>query len=390
MAEYSTTQENAPREGTATAGGPVVDRAPVPVRTPPPGAHALVVGATGITGTALCEQLVAQGWRTSGISRRRPAVDGVEHVPADLFSGDAAALADALEGLNPTHVFVTAWARQDTEAENIRVNGAMVRDLLAALGEQGALRHVALVTGLKHYLGPFEAYAQGEVPDTPFLEDAERLEVENFYYAQEDELFSAAARYGFTWSVHRSHTVIGFAVGNAMNMASTLGAYAAVVGATDGEFVFPGSRAQWDGVVDLTDAGQLADHQLWAATTPAAADTAFNVVDGDVVRWRRLWSQLAAALGVRPVGPGERPAPLEEQMQGAEPVWERLVAEHDLVEPDLSRVASWWHTDSDLGRPMEVIADMTNSRLAGFTGYISTERALLATLRRYRDAKILP
>ena len=390
MAGYSTTQENALRGNTATTGGPTVDRAPVPVRTPPPGAHALVVGATGITGTALSEQLVAQGWRTSGISRRRPAVDGVEHVPADLFTGDAAGLAAALAGLRPTHVFITAWARQDTEPENIRVNGAMVRDLLAALGEQGTLRHVALVTGLKHYLGPFEAYAQGEVPDTPFLEDAERLAVENFYYAQEDELFSAAERWGFTWSVHRAHTVIGFAVGNAMNLVSTLGAYAAVVRATDGEFVFPGSRAQWDGVVDLTDAGQLADHQLWAATTPAAADTAFNVVDGDVVRWRRLWSQLAAALGVRPVGPGAEPAPLEEQMRAAGPVWERLVAEHGLVEPDLSRVASWWHTDSDLGRPMEVIADMTASRLAGFTGYVSTERALLATLRRYRDAGILP
>jgi nucleoside-diphosphate-sugar epimerase len=383
MTGYSTTHQNAPR---ATAA----DRAPVPVRTPPPGAHALVVGATGITGTALVEQLVAQGWRTSGISRRRPAVEGVAHVEADLFSGDAAALAAALEGLRPTHVFVTAWARQDTEAENIRVNGAMVRDLLAALGGQGTLRHVALVTGLKHYLGPFEAYAQGEVPDTPFLEDEERLDVENFYYAQEDELFAAAARHGFTWSVHRSHTVIGFAVGNAMNMASTLGAYAAVVRSTGGEFTFPGSRAQWDGVVDLTDAGQLADHQLWAATTPEAADTAFNVVDGDVVRWRRLWTQLAAALGVRPVGPGDGPAPLEEQMREAGPVWDRLVAEHGLAEPDLSRVASWWHTDSDLGRPMEVIADMTNSRLAGFTGYVSTERALLATLQRYRDARILP
>jgi nucleoside-diphosphate-sugar epimerase len=389
MAGYSTTQDDDER-ATAAATGRAADRAPVPVRTPPPGAHALVVGATGITGTALGEQLVAQGWRTSGISRRRPAVAGVEHVPADLFSGDPAALAEALEGLRPTHVFITAWARQDTEAENIRVNGAMVRDLLAALGEQGALRHVALVTGLKHYLGPFEAYAQGEVPDTPFLEDAGRLDVENFYYAQEDELFSAAARHGFTWSVHRSHTVIGFAVGNAMNMASTLGAYAAVVRAGDGEFVFPGSLAQWNGVVDLTDAAQLADHQLWAATTPAAADTAFNVVNGDVVRWRRLWSRLADALGVRAVAPGEEPAPLERQTVGAEAVWERIVAEHGLVEPDLSRVASWWHTDSDLGRPMEVIADMTNSRLAGFTGYVSTERALLATLQRYRDAKLLP
>ena len=364
------------------------DRARTPVRTAPEGAHALVVGATGITGSALVEQLVTAGWRTSGLSRRPVDVPGAHHVAADLTS--AQDLREQLSGVRPTHVFVTAWSRQGTEAENVRVNGGMVRDLLAALGPAGTVRHTALVTGLKHYLGPFEAYGRGELPDTPFLEDAERLPVENFYYAQEDELFAAAARHGFTWSVHRAHTVIGHAVGNAMNMASTLGAYAAIVRATGRPFTFPGSRTQWDGVVDITDAGQLADHQLWAATTPAAADTAFNVVDGDVVRWRRLWPRLAAHLGVDPRGPGEQPLPLEQQMADAGPVWERLVAEHGLVEPDLARVASWWHTDSDLGRDVEVLADMTRSRLAGFTGYVSTERALLNLVDRYRADRVLP
>ncbi|MBB2900857.1 nucleoside-diphosphate-sugar epimerase [Kineococcus radiotolerans] len=364
------------------------DRAPTPLRTPPPGAHALVVGATGITGSALAEQLVASGWRTSGLSRRPPAVEGVEHVRADLLSRES--LEENLAGLAPTHVFVTAWSRRDSEAENVRVNGGLVRDLLAVLGPQGSLRHAALVTGLKHYLGPFEAYGKGDLPDTPFLEDAERLPVENFYYAQEDELFAAAARHGFTWSVHRAHTVTGYAVGNAMNLVPTLGAYAAVVAATGRPFTFPGSQAQWNGVVDLTDAGQLADHQLWAATTPAAADTAFNVVNGDVVRWRRLWPRLAAHLGVEPAGPGPEPLTLEAQMAGAGAVWARLVEEHHLVEPDLSRVASWWHSDSDLGRPLEVVADMTRSRLAGFGGYVSTERALLALVDRYRAARVLP
>ena len=369
--------------------GPVVpDRAPTPVRTPPEGAQALVVGATGITGAALVQQLVSSGWRTTGLSRRPGGVPGAAHVAADLTSRDS--LEQALADLRPTHVFITAWSRQPTEAENIRVNGAMVRDLLAVLGAQGSLRHVALVTGLKHYLGPFEAYGTGDLPDTPFLEDAERLDVENFYYAQEDELFAASARYGSTWSVHRSHTVIGHAVGNAMNMGATLAAYAAVVARTGQPFRFPGSRAQWDGLVDLTDAGQLADHQLWAATTPAAADTAFNVVNGDVVRWRRLWPRLAAHLGVRPEGPGATPLPLEQQMADAAPVWAQLVEEHGLVEPDLSRVASWWHTDSDLGRDMEVVADMTRSRLAGFTGYVSTERALLRLVDRYRAERLVP
>lgn len=64
--------------------------------------------------------------------------------------------------------------------------------------------HVALVTGLQHYLGPFERYAEAPAA-TPFREDQGRLEFPNFYYRQEDVLFEAAAPDDFSWSVHRAH-----------------------------------------------------------------------------------------------------------------------------------------------------------------------------------------
>ena len=131
-----------------------------------------------------------------------------------------------------------------------------------------------------------------------------------------------------------------------MNIASTLAAYAGTQRHLGRAFLLAGSSAQRR---RLTDARLLADQLLWAATTPSAADTAFNVVNGDVVRWRRLWPRLAAHLGVESQGPRELPQPLEQQMAGAEDVWAGLVAEHDLVEPALARVASWWHTDADLG-----------------------------------------
>ena len=41
-------------------------------------------------------------------------------------------------------------------------------------------------------------------------------------------MFAAAARDGFGWSVHRPHTIIGYALGNAMNMGTTLAAYATI------------------------------------------------------------------------------------------------------------------------------------------------------------------
>ncbi|GAB3994730.1 SDR family oxidoreductase [Nocardioides marmoraquaticus] len=352
---------------------------------------ALVVGATGIAGSALCHQLVDEGWRVLGLSRSgRVPVEGVEPVSADLTDADA--LREALAPYEPTHVFVTAWIRQDTEEQNIEVNGGLVRDLLAAVSGTG-VQHVALLTGLKHYLGPFEAYGQGEVPDTPFHEDEERLPHDNFYYAQEDELFAAAERDGFTWSVHRAHTIIGHAVGNAMNIGQTLAAYAALCRETGRPFTFPGSETQWNGVTDLTDAGINAEQMVWAATTTEAADTAYNIANGDVVRWRWLWPRLAERLGVDWEGYADAPRPLEEQvaaLDDADGTWSAIAEREGLVEADLSRVASWWHTDGDLGRDMECLTDMTRSRERGFAAYRSTLHAFTDLFDTLEAEKVVP
>ena len=370
---------------------PTTPNTPI-IGSPGPEQHpqrtALVAGASGIAGAALVDQLTAEGWSVIALSRTPIAArPGVIPVGADLRSVDS--LRTALTGHAPSHVFFTAWLRQNTEAENIVVNSAMVRDLLIALAD-APVEHVALMTGLKQYLGPFEAYGQGEVPDTPFHEDEPRLSVENFYYAQEDELWAAARARGFTWSVHRAHTVIGHAVGNAMNMGLTLAVYAAICRELNQPFVFPGSETQWNGVTDMTDAPLLAEQMVWAATTPAAADTAFNIVNGDTFRWRWLWPRLAAHFGVEPEGFVDTPRPLETQMVDAQPVWDRLVAKHGLVEADLNRLASWWHSDADLGRTMEVFADMGRSRAAGFTGYRDTEKAFLDLFDRYSAEHLIP
>ncbi|WP_370279061.1 NAD-dependent epimerase/dehydratase family protein [Pseudarthrobacter sp. NamB4] len=107
---------------------------------------ALVVGATGIAGSALVDTLAKEGWTVLALSRH-PAAErpGVRWLSADLTS--AASLNAVLAPEKPSHVFFTAWSRRDTEEENITVNAGMLRDLLAALrGKHVA--HVALMTGL--------------------------------------------------------------------------------------------------------------------------------------------------------------------------------------------------------------------------------------------------
>jgi len=349
------------------------------------GQNALVAGVTGVVGINLARHLLQQAWPVSGLARRRTDIEGVLPFVADLLDADR--LSEVLREARPTHVFITTWLRQPTEAENIRINAAMVRNLLDALRPGGSVRHVALVTGLKHYLGPFEAYGTGRQPATPFREDQPRLDLENFYYAQEDEVFAAAARDGFGWSIHRPHTIIGYALGNAMNMGVTLAVYATLCRETGREFVFPGSAVQWSGLTDMTDARLLARHLEWAATTPAARDQAFNVVNGDVFRWNWMWQRLAGWFGLEPAPFSGKRAPLERQLAGAGPAWAEIARKHRLVEPDLSRVVSAWHTDADLGRPIEVVTDMSKSRKLGFLDYQATDDSffdLFATLRESR------
>jgi len=349
---------------------------------------ALVVGTSGIVGSATAALLIEQGWTVHGLARRPSDQPGVHPVAADLT--DAAGTAAALKDLAPDAVFVSTWSRQATEAENIRVNGAMVRNLLDGLRPAKSVRHVALVTGLKHYLGPFEAYGKGVLPQTPFREEQGRLDVENFYYAQEDEVFAAAERDGFSWSVHRPHTVIGKAVGNAMNMGTTLAAYATLCRETGRPFRFPGSAAQWNGLTDMTDARQLAAQLVWATTTPEAANEDFNIVNGDVFRWSWMWSRIADWFGIEAAPFDGTVVPLEEQMADDAAVWQRIAAREGLVEADLTRLASPWHTDADLGRPIEVVTDMGKSRRLGFTRYQPTDDAFFDLFAQLRADRLIP
>ena len=65
---------------------------------------ALVVGASGIVGSAITQLLIDNQWQVAALSRHPSQVQGVIPVAADLQ--DPASLARALANLKPTHVFI--------------------------------------------------------------------------------------------------------------------------------------------------------------------------------------------------------------------------------------------------------------------------------------------
>lgn len=350
--------------------------------------RALVVGSTGIVGQTLAQRLVAAGWVVYGVARKPQSdVSGIIPLAADLLQKDA--LQQTLSTIQPTHIFFCTWTRCATERENCVANAAMVQNVFDAV-DKSSLQHAALVTGLKHYLGPFEAYAKGALPETPFRETMPRLDVENFYYAQEDVLFQQAEKHGFSWSVHRPHTVVGYAIGNVMNIASTLAVYATLCRETGVPFVFPGSAIQWHGLTDVTDARQLAAQIEWASTSAAGRNQAFNVVNGDVFRWKWLWPQIAAWFGVEAASFPEDIQPLEPKLAHAGAQWAQIAEKYTLREADITRLASAWHTDADLGRPIESVTDMSKSRMAGFTDYQYTPHSFFDVFERLKAGRFIP
>ncbi|WOK98424.1 hypothetical protein Cni_G07136 [Canna indica] len=283
----------------------------------------------------------------------------VQYIHCDVLDPD-----DAFAKLSPladvTHLFYVAWSNRIVEAENRAVNSAMLRNVLAAAG----LRHVCLQTVRKHYLGPFEAL--GNSHDPPYHEDLPRLPVPNFYYDQEDILL--------------------------MNVIGTLCVYAAICRHEGAPLKWFGSRLTWDGFNDASDADLIAEQQIWAAVDPYAKKEAFNCSNGDVFKWKRLWAELAERFGVEAVGyEGEEGRfRVEEAMKGKEAVWEKIVAEHELVPTKLEEVGTWWFADAVLGVEVVHLDSMNKSKEHGFLGFRNTVISFNSWIDRMRACKIVP
>ena len=60
------------------------------------------------------------------------------------------------------------------------------------------------------------------------------------------------------------------------------------------------------------------------------------------------------------------------------------------MESDIARLVSPWHTDADLGRPIEVVTDMGKSRKLGFLDYQATDESFFDLFARMRTGRLIP
>ena len=82
-------------------------------------------------------------------------------------------------------------------------------------------------------------------------------------------------------------------------VVATLGAYAAILRELGMPLDFPGKAGTYTALNEQTDASLFARGMVHMAVTPACANEAFNITNGDVFRWSRLWERLADFYGMR-------------------------------------------------------------------------------------------
>ncbi|MHA4850935.1 SDR family oxidoreductase [Rhodococcus sp. MSC1_016] len=345
---------------------------------------AVVVGARGVIGGNLIDHLEATGeWDVVGLSRRGGLdTDRVRHIAVDLL--DERDAADKLGELRDvTHIFYAAYQDRPSWAELVAPNVAMLVNTVNVLEPVAAgLEHISLMQGYKVYgahLGPFKTPARES--DPPHMPP-------EFNVDQQQFLEDRQRGKRWTWSAIRPSVVCGFALGNPMNLALVIAVYATMSKELGVPLRFPGKPGAYTSLIEMTDAGLLAEATVWAATTPECANQAFNINNGDLFRWDEMLPKIADFFELDVAPP--LPMSMDVVMADKEPVWDRLVAKHELKPTPYKDVSSWAFGDFVFGWDYDVIADGSKARRLGFHRYVETEQMFLDIFRDLRARKIIP
>jgi nucleoside-diphosphate-sugar epimerase len=347
----------------------------------------IVAGALGVAGRALIELLQSQpDWHVIALSRRTPNFPSrAQFVSVDLEDADKCVrtLGALPELTGVTHVFFAAYAPRDLLTDEVKPNLAMLSNLVTVVeGAAPRLRHVCLVQGSKWYGNHLGAYK------TPANEDDTRHMPPNFYYDQQDWLEQRQQGKSWSWTALRPHGLLGVSLGSPMNQLMALAVYASISRELGLPLRFPGSPGAFRAVYQFTDATLLARAMLWAAGTPACANQAFNMTNGEFERWENIWPPLAENFAIKP-GPVQSIS-LARFMADKEPIWTRIRARHGLRAHPLSALVNWQFADWVYANDFDQMSNLGKARRAGWTESLDTMTMFRSLFDKLRAERIIP
>ncbi len=348
---------------------------------------ALISGVTGVVGARIASQLAQTGgWKIYGISRRVPGedsrLDGVEYIALDLNDrAKCAKIVAEMSGV--THFFnASRYQHTTTEPEPVDINTQMFLNLLDPLDATHPLRHVHLVQGTKYYgstAGPFA---------TPARETDSRSLLNTFYFMQEDEIIERVKVRAWTWSASRPHGICDPSPTIIRSMARLIGVYAAICKELGLPLSFPGTRENYRAIYQCTEANHLAKAIIWMSTQPQCGNQAFNVTNGDYIRWENLWPRIADYFGMR-CGPVTT-VKLGQVMTDKGPIWDRIVARYRLRKIPFAEAAIWTYGDFLFTPYWDMMSSTSKLRQFGFTDMIDTETMFFTLFASLQKERVIP
>lgn len=414
------------------------------------GLTAIITGANGISGNYMLRVLAESPERWTKIyclSRRPPAIpDGLpsqaEHIALDfLKSPEEIASVLKERGVKADYVFFYSYVQAKPKEggglwsdadEMCKVNSkwnarcrfsvylttlaALLRNFCSALPLASITpKRLMLQTGAKNYgvhLGPSAI---------PQEETAPRVKLEpNFYYPQEDFLWSFCAEHGISWNICMPAGILGAVPDAAMNLVFPLGVYASVQKYLGDKLEFPTDLQAWETNRCMSSSRMNGYMEEWAVLTVEARNEKFNTMDGSTFTWGNHWPKLAKSYGIdyelpsadendyalvkskhdpppRGFGP---PATYrirfrlvdwarQTRVQNA---WAELKTKYSLIgenleNMDIDRIFGF--TDGSLmGTSLDLT--MNKARKMGWHGFVDSNEAIIEVLREFVALKMLP
>ncbi len=346
---------------------------------------ALIAGGNGIIGRNLTKYLTKdKGWEVIVCSKSPLKYETkAQYISMDL--NDKNAIKDHKDALKKvTHVFYAAYTEKQNPYEQVEANQILLENLIIGLESiEAPLSRVIFIQGGKAYGAHLGIYR------TPAKETDPRSITPNFYYTQEDFLRKQSKGKIWSWTAVRPDVIIGFAVGNPMNLANLIAVYASICKEEGLPLRFPGSPKAYNVLVNVTGTEILSKGMEWAATQDETSEEIFNITNGDVFRWKQAFEKFGHFFNMEVAEP--QTFSLQEYMSGKDILWNKMTTKYGLQNFKLNELVQWPFGDFIFNVEHDAFFDVNKARRYGFNCmHVDSIEYMCKTFLSLQKNKIIP